>query len=153
MLGCDVVTTHYETWDDVEFGKGWLPSFIPKSSKNIVTSNNLDVNTSEGEFTFDVSDIDEFKAKLTKVDDPSIPRNSKQMKLIKANYVPFEFSEDSSRWIFFIQPEAGHCKYWMYYIRETKANQGMDLTVKTPVDSVEGLCAPKVTPNVGYKKS
>jgi len=24
----------------------------------------------------------------------------------------------------------------------------MDLTVKTPVDSVEGLCAPKVTPNV-----
>ncbi len=28
----------------------------------------------------------------------------------------------------------------------------MDLTVKTPVDSVEGLCAPKVTPNVRMKK-
>jgi len=27
----------------------------------------------------------------------------------------------------------------------------MDLTVKTPVDSVEGLCAPKVTPNVRIK--
>ena len=40
--------------ETLEFG--WLPTLIPKSSNDIKTSNNFDINTSNGEFYCDTSE-------------------------------------------------------------------------------------------------
>jgi hypothetical protein len=69
VVGCsDVVTSHYGTYNEAAndqlFGRGWLPEFIPLSSFNITTSNNLDLNQSEGEFSFLLPETDSFVSRL-----------------------------------------------------------------------------------------
>ena len=53
-VGCDVVTSNYETMQDARndrlFERGWLPDILPDSTTSIRTSNDLDINTSVGEF-------------------------------------------------------------------------------------------------------
>jgi len=64
----DVVTDNYKTYNDALkddlFGSGWLPEFIPSSSFSITTSHNLDLNTSEGEFSFSPSASESFTTRL-----------------------------------------------------------------------------------------
>ena len=65
VCGCgDTVTSRYETRADAEadklFQRGWLPSIIPKSSYDITTKNDLDINVSEGQFSFAPNHAEEF---------------------------------------------------------------------------------------------
>lgn len=50
----------FATYEDLEksdlIQKGWLPDFLPKTSKNISERHNLDTNTVEASFEFNPSD-------------------------------------------------------------------------------------------------
>jgi hypothetical protein len=72
ITGCDeTVTSDYATRADAEadqlFERAWLPEIIPPSSRDIVTKNDLDLNTSTGEFHFDPADRAAFVAQLTRL--------------------------------------------------------------------------------------
>ena len=105
IAGCmsDVVSTTYSTYEEAKadnlFNRGWLPEFLPKSAKNITLKNNLDLNTSIGEFTIDLKDSKGFIAQL------------KLLENTKNNYNKYLFSNGTHSWTFFINPRNGHVKY------------------------------------------
>jgi hypothetical protein len=104
LAGCsDVVTNKYETYDDALsnnlFQRGWLPEIIPKSSTNITTSNNLDLNTSVGEFYFDPQNSDSFILLLDKKEGSD------------NGYEKYVYQKRGTSWVFEVNMKNGHTKY------------------------------------------
>ena len=120
--GCsDVVTSHYETYDDAAkdqlFGRGWLPEFIPSSSFNITTRNNLDINTSEGEFSFPPIATEPFVSRLRPYSGRKSPYVKFEKELIKRKaqgYTLYELTRDNYVWVFSLNREKGHVYYVLW---------------------------------------
>jgi hypothetical protein len=117
----DVVTDNYKTYNDALkddlFGSGWLPEFIPSSSFSITTSHNLDLNTSEGEFSFPPSASESFTTRLL----PYSGRKSSYFDFDKLlnkrkaqGYALYEYSRDNCVWVFFVNREKGHAYYHLW---------------------------------------
>ena len=68
----DTVSSHYSTYDEASrdrlFIRGWLPDILPKSTTQISTHNDLDLNTSRGKFNIPEKDLGVFIAQLEKTD-------------------------------------------------------------------------------------
>jgi len=98
LFGCDVVTSRYATLNDARrdrlFERGWLPDILPPSTRDIRVSNNVDVNTSEGEFSFDPAEFPAFAAQLQRVGNET-----------------FRFSSGQNRWKFSCDTRRGSCRY------------------------------------------
>ncbi|PAW76682.1 MAG: hypothetical protein B9S32_14190 [Verrucomicrobia bacterium Tous-C9LFEB] len=119
----DVVTSRYATRKDAEkdqlFGRGWLPDFIPISSRQIVTRNNLDLNTSEGEFFCDSTEVGSFVRRLarwqTGTRTPFMRFEEGVAKMNAKGYLAYEYREHKDVWVFYVNPEKGHVEYvfWM----------------------------------------
>lgn len=114
----DVVTTHYETYDQAAreglFDRGWLPAGIPISSHDIRASNNLDRNTSEGEFSFAPETMASFVRLLV----PFSQRDAADADLTEVvarreaeGYVSYTLTSGSRVWIFFLNGAGGHAHY------------------------------------------
>ncbi len=102
LASCDerVKSTYATRTDavaDLLFERGWLPDIIPPSSREIVTKNDLDLNTSSGEFFFDSVEASAFMGKMMRT--PSLDRG---------DYQGFMFET----WKFLVDPKRGHCRYW-----------------------------------------
>jgi hypothetical protein len=103
LTGCgDSVPLEYSTRADADaesvFARGWLPEIIPASSQAISMRNELDLNTSKGEFTFDPSDHDEFVKHLRRT--PSKDRSG--------------FTAYSHEgWNFWISDNKDRCRFYM----------------------------------------
>ena len=91
--------TYEEAVTDNLFQRGWLPSNIPMSSRNIVLNNNLDLNTSVGEFTIDTNTSKDFIEQLKAIDKG------------ENDYKQYQYSNGNSVWIFNINPKNGHINY------------------------------------------
>jgi hypothetical protein len=120
LVGCsDVVTSHYETYNDAAadqlFARGWLPEFIPSSSFSITTSNDLDVNTSEGEFSFNPVDAQAFASQLHPYSGRKSPYVKKR---IGQGYAPYEYTKGNTIWLFFLNPDKGHAYYDLWTVRK-----------------------------------
>ena len=96
----DVVTRAYATLNDARrdglFERGWLPDILPPSTWQIRVSSNLDMNTADGEFSFDPEHFAVFTARLRPRKDGS-----------------FEFSVDRNTWVFTCDSSHAHCHYSM----------------------------------------
>ena len=111
----------HRTYEDKEqataarlFEKGWLPDFIPESSKNISMVNNLDINTTRGSFDFEPSDLDRFITRIQNSNDDRVRLGSErkqEKELSDDGYMIFNCSVGDSAWKFFIHPR-GHCEFW-----------------------------------------
>jgi hypothetical protein len=119
LAGCsDTVESRYsnrtEAEADLLFQRGWLPDIIPKSSRDIVTKNDLDINTSSGEFFFSPDDSAEFVRHLNGIREP------------RREYSSFSYSNKESTWFFEVNFNKGHCKYSSTHKRATTSEQGAD---------------------------
>jgi len=96
----DIVSNRYATYSEAQreggFDRGWLPDIIPPSSKDIITNNDLDLNTSEGEFVYDNVDLSRFLSHLKRSPD-----------LDDAHYEAYRYEA----WVFYIHNAKLHCKY------------------------------------------
>jgi hypothetical protein len=118
----DVVTSRYATLNDARggelFGRGWLPDILPASSHSFRTENNLDLNTSVGEFSFSPPDYAAFASRLRPYDSSlgtiSSDLNKEVQKMQRQAFQPGLFVEDNSTWLFFCQTERGYCEYTMW---------------------------------------
>ena len=88
------------------FERGWLPDVLPPSARDIQTSNNLDLNTSEGRFSYLASEYPIFAARTR----PAAASRLASEKLSKG-FTVRELSESESTWLFFCKPELGYCEY------------------------------------------
>ena len=126
LVGCsDVVTSHYKTYNDAAsdqlFARGWLPDFIPSSSLNITTSNNLDLNTSEGDFSFRPVDTQAFVSKLNPYSgrkSPYVEYDKVVKKRIGQGYTPYEYTKDNLIWVFLLNGDKGHAYYYLWMERK-----------------------------------
>ncbi len=101
VSGCEETVTHsYATRADAEadqlFERAWLPDIIPASSKGIITRNDLDLNTSTGEFYFEQADRSEFVGHLKRL--PG--RDGK-------HYLGYSYQE----WVFLVDRTKEFCRY------------------------------------------
>lgn len=105
LCGCDTVTDTYPTLTDAEkarlFERGWLPNILPQSANRILTSNNLDTNTSKGEFYFSPSDAKDF---LDQIKSTTPVWSEKEP-------AKFTYSHGRSSWIFICTIVQGYCAY------------------------------------------
>lgn len=116
--GCDVVTNKYPTLQDARedalFRRGWLPDILPESAVSIRTSNDLDINTSEGEFTIAIQDVGDFVKQLSDVDEP-YAGHSGYIKIMQLRgYEGFTYTEGDT-WLFLCKRKTGHCAYRLPY--------------------------------------
>ena len=120
----NVVTSRYATLADARaddvFGRGWLPDILPVSARRIRTSNDLDLNVSEGEFIFTPKDYAQFQSHLGAyhplqrefaVSAEDVARRSSQ------GFEVASYADDDSTWVFFCKAAAGHCDYTMWLRR------------------------------------
>ncbi len=117
----DTVEREYATLaearQDALFDRGWLPDILPRSARDIRTNNNLDQNTSTGEFSFDPNDAPALIARL-------MPGALPTMKFAEWNAIVAAQAADGRRawsyrggadygWVFFCDLRKGHCEYML----------------------------------------
>ncbi|WP_299138805.1 hypothetical protein [uncultured Vibrio sp.] len=94
----DQVTSEYATYAEAKsdnlFDRGWLPDILPESTTSIEVSNDLDNNSSNGQFIIESAAIDGF---LTMVE----PTQSEDQ---------YRYVEGSNEWTFTVTDE-GHVTY------------------------------------------
>ena len=119
--GRDVITSRYDSYQDAVadnlFGRGWLPTNIPRSSYRIRVSNNVSLNTSNGEFRFDPEDHEAFTATLTPYSDPRSPYEDFDrivQRRLDQGYEAHQYIGECCVWIFFIDEEEGRVFYDMW---------------------------------------
>ena len=125
IVGCsDNVTDHYANRTKAEkdhlFERGWLPSIIPTSARDITTSNDLDINISEGEFRYDPKETNEFLRYLKLYSGQKPMVDSWQADIAKhqkEGYSSFEYASDKTVWIFLVNVRTGHVHYLMWISR------------------------------------
>jgi hypothetical protein len=93
-----MVTTRYATLEDARrdrlFEHGWLPDILPPSTRDIRVSYNDDMNTSEGEFSFNPADFAAFVAGLQALGNET-----------------FQYSSGKDTWKFSCDSRRGFCRY------------------------------------------
>lgn len=135
LSGCDEsVPLNYSTRSEAEaeslFARGWLPEIIPQSSRNISMRNDLDLNISNGEFSFDQSDHDEFVSQLERV--PSRDESGS---------LAYSYED----WVFWVAGGKDHCRFHMRLSRNKKPSEqdGADQPATAPESKPEGNSKPQ----------
>jgi hypothetical protein len=119
----DVVTSTYGSLNEARAGKlvarGWLPDILPASARDIRTSNNVDLNTSEGEFRFLAADYPAFASRLSRYTSPHAPDfvDEYLRRMQAREYETGFFSDEESTWLFACQGKDGYCEYTMWVDR------------------------------------
>jgi hypothetical protein len=121
LTACDVVTSRYATLAEARAGRlierGWLPDILPESATDFKVSNNLDVNTSEGNFRFSPTDIARFRQQ-TKVGAPDIAPfagwTRERSERRRSGFAETTYQSGGSTWVFFCKFEEGRCEYAMW---------------------------------------
>jgi hypothetical protein len=121
LVSCDTVTNTYsdlaEARKDGLFERGWLPDILPPSAANIRTSNNLDLNISEGVFTASPSDVSLFRKQLQPGFPPKAPfRNwaaRMEQKARQSDWVA-HYRWDGMIWVFNCRAGRSSCEYLMW---------------------------------------
>lgn len=118
LLTGDVVTTRYDTYSDAFadslFARGWLPQIIPESAARIVTSNNLDINTSHGEFLLPPKEAGPFLERLSPYNgrrSPFVGYGNKVVRRKAQGFEAMEYVDGAQVWIFFVHKKTGHVYY------------------------------------------
>lgn len=124
LMPGDVVTSKYRSLDEARsdqlFGRGWLPDILPPSAHSIRVSNNLNLNTSDGSFSFNASDFPMFATKLrpyTPVVSPFVAYDQHIEKMKRKGFQSFVYEEDKTVWVFFCKQRIAYCEYDMWLRR------------------------------------
>ena len=121
LLPSDIVTSRYASIAaaraDNLFDRGWLPDILPPSANTIRTSNNLDLNTSDGEFSFAPPDYSLLAShvqpyKTTNTPFANFERDVARMQ--SKGFLLSTYAEEKTTWVFFCKPEKGYCEYTMW---------------------------------------
>ena len=122
LAGCsDVVTDRYATLEEARadslFVRGWLRDILPPSSREIRTSNDVDLNTSEGEFYFSREHAADFYVRLHRgfpARGDSTRWRQFASERAQEGLEPWWYQERGFTWVFFCDTAAGMCSYTLW---------------------------------------
>lgn len=121
LIGCDAVTSRYDTIQEARadglFDRGWLPDVLPPSTHSIRTTNELDLNWCDGEFSFQPSEADLLFVRLergaptaSRLDDWQATVNT----YASRGYSAWSYRDAEATWAFFCEELEGRCEYIMW---------------------------------------
>ncbi len=117
----DVVGSNYATLAEARadqlFGRGWLPDVLPASAFNIRTSNNLDLNQSEGEFSFRPDDSGDLFQKWHRGPPGTVPYPEYSANIsaqARLGYSVWSLQMEQATWVFFCRTSEARCLYTMW---------------------------------------
>lgn len=102
---------------DKQLDQGWLPAILPPSTTDIRIINNLDLNTSSGDFDFHPAEYRLIVARTGPYRPIAAPYNhaAKTVENMREDDNEVRMLEDEeSLWVFFCRGAAGHCNYMMW---------------------------------------
>lgn len=102
---------------DKQLDQGWLPAILPPSTTDIRIINNLDLNTSSGDFDFHPAEYRLIVARTGPYRPIAAPYDTaaKTVENMRADDAEMRMLEDEeSLWVFFCKGAAGHCNYMMW---------------------------------------
>lgn len=99
----DIVHHEFATRAEYDAHPPWLPGILPPSAYRIVTHNNLDLNTSSGEFRFAAADAAAFYGAMT----PIRPDDTDE------DLLYWRHAEEGYEWSFSCERDASRCAYIM----------------------------------------
>ena len=113
VIGCaESVQLNYSTRTDASaeslFARGWLPEIVPASSRNISMRNDLDLNISNGEFSFQQSDHDAFVSQLKRVSSRD-----------ECGLLAYVYGD----WTFWMSGNKNHCRFHMRLTRNKEQSE------------------------------
>ena len=115
------VTSRYATLEEAKadrlFERGWLPDVLPTSATQIRTENDLDLNISEGEFSFAPADANALFERLSKGAPPTSRLDDWQETVdsyVLRGYSTWSFHDEDSTWAFFCTAQMDRCEYLMW---------------------------------------
>ena len=127
----DVVTSPYATnkaaREDDLFGRGWLPDILPPSAYNIRVSNDLDLNTSEGLFSFKPAEYSLLKTHLRPYQAVGAPFEEFEDAVARTQSRGFEtliYEKGNSIWVISCKGTEGFCEYVMWLRRDNSKTAG-----------------------------
>ena len=127
LFPSDVVTSHYKTMSEAREGhllaRGWLPDILPASSRDIRTVNNLDLNLSDGEFSFKPQDAAGFVSRMQPYKaTPAQPESIEPLvaKMRGKGFKSYSFIDGDMFWLFLCKAESGYCEYTMWMAQANK---------------------------------
>ena len=85
---------------------------IPSTATNIRVTNDLDLNTSEGSFSFQPSESAAFTGLLHRLDASSSSRSHLEDRQTPGA-IAHRYSDGTNEWTFLVSPDSGHCDYYM----------------------------------------
>ena len=140
LAGCgEVVKSNYISYSEAKkeqlFARGWLPDIIPTSATKIITANNLDLNRSEGEFSFPPSATDAFLARLVPYSGRgTFSRDFERMvnERKAEGYSLHEYQENKNIWVFLLNRQKGHAYYSLSTATNNKKRPGPGVTGSPP---------------------
>lgn len=106
--------------EDHLFDRRWLPDILPPSSSKIRTSNNLDLNTSQGSFEITPNEWSLLEVKLApgSIGAPFANWNGRVADYRERGFRPWHYASSDVRWVFFCKPDVGRCEYVMWVSRD-----------------------------------
>lgn len=129
----DTVTHKYGTLAEARteglVANGWLPDVLPASTTDILTSNNLDLNFSTGDFAFSAADAPDFYRRLAQGAPARAPFESWEDTVNdyeESGYTALSYSEDVGTWAFFCHAKKGKCDYF-FWLRRPAADNSFKL--------------------------
>jgi len=118
LAACDEVSSSYDTLDAAReggvFERGWLPDLLPKSAHSIHVSNDVNLNTSQGEFEFSPVDFEVLESSLRGSVPDTAPFSDWQSFVSKRREegnVALAYSKHGTVWVFVCNVPAGRCLY------------------------------------------
>jgi hypothetical protein len=124
------VTSRYaslaEARADQVFERGWLPDILPLSATSIRTSNNLDLNVSEGEFVFAPADNAQWLRHLRPyqpMDELFAASREEVDRMQRKGFRANSYACEDSVWVFYCKSDVSYCRYYMWLRRSASMRQ------------------------------
>lgn len=90
---------------------------LPPSANTIRVTNDLDLNTSEGEFHFDPREFDRLRVRLepyAEFDESPLMRSVDEVRAHqRRGLATLQYRRDRQYWVFLCDPRQGVCEYMM----------------------------------------
>jgi hypothetical protein len=119
--GCFDRSSDYDTISEARhdhvFEKGWLPDFLPNSTKGLSLVTSVENSTGHGEFRFDPLEYPAFSAKLRRHTGVVTGRDVDEQlvkELIAQGFEARKYSSGVTNWIFLCSQQKATCHFFVW---------------------------------------
>jgi len=97
--------------------KGWLPDFLPRSSRSLEITTDVEFSVARGSFSFDRREYISFVSQLVPYEgerSPSVEDNMLIDALVQDGRHAWAYSSGATKWVFLCGKEQADCKFFVW---------------------------------------